>query len=123
MKRRARCVLYCPSDVLALGSVLVLPPPLAMVCSTDRTDHAPPYHQSCSLLVEEELDVEELVVALWKNTLGLSVGAPDPRPRMMRTNCCVPTLHLERGPLPEHYTGVRRRLAQPNPTQPKLNPT
>eukprot|EP00752_Nemacystus_decipiens_P004119 g3768.t1 len=28
--------------------------------------------KSCSLLVEEELDVEELVVALWKNKLGAS---------------------------------------------------
>ncbi|CAM9176962.1 unnamed protein product [Scytosiphon promiscuus] len=27
--------------------------------------------KSCSLLVEEELDVEELVVALWRNKLGL----------------------------------------------------
>lgn len=29
--------------------------------------------QSCSALVEEELDVEELVVALWKNKLGVEV--------------------------------------------------
>lgn len=30
--------------------------------------------QSCSALVEDELDVEELVVALWKNKLGVKVS-------------------------------------------------
>lgn len=29
--------------------------------------------QSCSALVEDELDVEELVVALWRNKLGVKV--------------------------------------------------
>lgn len=29
--------------------------------------------QSCSLLVDDELDEEELVVALWKNKLGAEV--------------------------------------------------
>lgn len=33
--------------------------------------------QSCSLLVDDELDMEELVVALWKNKLGSKVNRRD----------------------------------------------
>lgn len=46
--------------------------------------------QSCSALVEDELDVEELVVALWRNKLGAKVSRLCDGESYISTYCTVP---------------------------------